>query len=243
MKVEYIDHMGDDLRTVNAARVSMNKESEWEETEWCSYGHEIDCVDTTYKVLSEKDAKLIKYLAKHDHWTPFAHPQITLRITAPIFVARQLMKHQQGLVVNEVSRRYVDSEPEFYTPKEWRGRPEGSIKQGSSDKVITEEITVSIPSIVGNDGWNADYKDICDIAMEWYLCAIDKGVAPEQARMILPQSMMTSWYWTGSLAAYARVCKQRLDSHAQSETREVAQMIADIIQTLFPVSWKALMEN
>lgn len=244
MKVDYIDHMGNDLRVANSARVSFDKESDWVEMPSgpMSCGGEGPNGKTLQK-LSEKDVKLIQYLAKHKHWTPFSHPQIALRVTAPIFVARQLMKHQIGLTVNEVSRRYVDSKPEFYTPKEWRGRPEGSIKQGSSDKIITDKITIDIPSNVGNDGYEWDYNDICEATLEWYNKTIKAGVAPEQARMILPQSMYTSWYWTGSLAAYARVCKLRLDEHAQSETREVAQMIADIIEPLFPASWKALMEN
>lgn len=218
--VEYVDHMGSDLSVVNAARVSFAKQSEWE------FEPDKDDQVAYNKVLSNKDTKLISYLAKHGHWSPFAHNSISLRIKAPIFVARQLVKHQVGLVWNEVSRRYVDDEPEFYFPDVWRGKPENA-KQGSSG-----EITLSF-----------DFAgQATAIALGAYQHMLDKGVAPEQARMVLPQNTMTEWIWTGSLMAFARVCKQRLDSHAQQETQEVAQMIKEIIEPLFPVSFKALME-
>jgi len=207
MKVDYISHMGDDLMVVNAARVSFNKNK---------------------KEFEEADSKLLKYLAKNGHWTPFSHPQITLRIKAPIFVARQLFKHKVGMTENEVSRRYVDDEPEFFVPKVWRGRPTDGVKQGSSDVVISDKMR--------------GYEVFLEYALHHYTTLIREGVAPEQARMVLPQSMYTEWYWTGSLASYARICLLRLDSHAQSETRDVATMIDDIIKPLFPVSWEALLE-
>lgn len=222
--VEYVDHMGSDLSVVNAARVSFAKQSDWEYEDSLS----------TDKYLSAKDTKLISYLANHGHWSPFAHNSISLRIKAPIFVARQLVKHQVGLVWNEVSRRYVDDEPEFYFPEVWRGKPENA-KQGSSGIV-----SIPITQYYGM-GYSIAHDLVVD-AEETYNKLLEAGVAPEQARMMLPQNTMTEWIWTGSLMAFARVCKQRLDAHAQQETQEVAQMIKEIIEPLFPVSFKALME-
>lgn len=229
IKVDYVDHMGTDLTVVNAARVSFDKESAW------VFGEEEDPTFGPVRTqsLSEADTKLIAYLAKHNHWSPFAHTSIQLRVKAPIFVARQLVKHQVGGVWNEVSRRYVDSEPEFYSPEVWRGRPTDGAKQGSSG-VITVLPGGATPEAVAIDS-------ACHVALNCYNQLIDGGVAPEQARMILPQNMMTEWYWTGSLMFFARVCAQRLDPHAQAETSEVAQQIADNVRPLFPVSWMALM--
>ena len=224
MQVTLLDAMGSDLTVVNAARVSFDKESEWERIE--SIG-DVDDVQ-----LSEKDAKLINYLAKHNHWTVFGHCFAQFRIKAPIFVARQLVKHQVGLVWNEVSRRYVESEPEFWFPDEWRGRPEGSMKQGSSGVVDpfqpNMEINVYTSSGVAN-------------SLKCYNDLLAAGVAPEQARMVLPLNAHTEWYWSGSLAAWSRVCKLRLDPHAQAETRTIALMINDEMEKLFPVSWKSLL--
>ena len=249
MSVEYIDHMGTDLTICNAARVSFNKVSKLEvvcwscgwqgaypETDFCP-NCEVDnsgWENPDDQRLSDADAKLIRYLVKHDHWSPLAHTSIQIRVKAPIFVARQLVKHQVGLVWNEVSRRYVDSEPEFWFPEVWRGRPTGSMKQGSSGTVerFNHEDGTFIVSGV------AEY--VCKDALTAYNRLIDGGVAPEQARMILPQNMMTTWIWTGSLVAFARVCKLRLDPHAQAETAEIAQGISDIVGPLFPVSWEAL---
>lgn len=226
IKVDYVDHMGTDLTVVNAARVSFDKESSWE------YGETIDQEYGPIRLehLSDADVKLIAYLAKHNHWSPFAHTSIQLRVKAPIFVARQLVKHQVGGVWNEVSRRYVDSEPEFYFPEVWRGRPTDGAKQGSSGEVT------HVRGVLVSHG--AQYAAIT--ALGTYNHLIDGGVAPEQARMILPQNMMTEWYWTGSLMFFARVCAQRLDPHAQAETSEVARQIANIVRPLFPVSWMAL---
>ena len=226
IKVDYVDHMGTDLTVVNAARVSFDKESSWE------YGETIDPEYGPIRLehLSDADVKLIAYLAKHNHWSPFAHTSIQLRVKAPIFVARQLVKHQVGGVWNEVSRRYVDSEPEFYFPEVWRGRPTDGAKQGSSGEVT------HVHGVLVSHG--AQYA--ASTALGTYNQLIDGGVAPEQARMILPQNMMTEWYWTGSLMFFARVCAQRLDPHAQAETSEVARQIADIVRPRFPVSWIAL---
>lgn len=233
MKVDLIDHMGSDLTVVNAARVSFAKESQLVYDESLNQDIVNDEDLRRYHAsahLSEADAKLINYLAKHNHWTPFGHCFIQFRIKAPIFVARQLVKHQVGLVWNEVSRRYVDEEPEFWFPTEWRGRPEGSMKQGSS-------------GVVSHDWAHAIAAPACDAARRAYQLLLDGGAAPEQARMILPQNMMTEWYWSGSLAAFARICKLRLDPHAQAETREIAAAIYPHAEALFPVAWKALMEN
>jgi len=219
--VQYVSHMGDDLTVANAARVSFNKESEWDtERDWRG--------GVISKTLHERDRKLIKYLAKHNHWTPFAHPQITLRIKAPIFVRTQLFKHKVGMVENEVSRRYVTDEPQYYTPV-WRAAPTDGAKQGSSD-FITDE------SIIGNTG----FVQVANECVRIYNHLLASGVAPEQARGILPQATYTEWWWTGSLSSFARVYKQRIDAHAQWEVRCYAEAIGSIIQPLFPVSWEQL---
>lgn len=173
------------------------------------------------------DPKLISYLATHKHWTPFSHPQVQLRIKMPIFIARQWFKHMVGFTRNEVSRRYVDDTPELYIPTEWRGRAE-SVKQGSSDEVVN----VGLLMVEHTDYWIATldtYKDL-----------LDKGVCPEQARMVLPQSMYTEFIETGSLAAYARLASLRLDPHAQKEIQWYAQAIDKVMSELYPVSWEAL---
>lgn len=234
-EVTLIDSMGTDLSVVNAARVSFHKESTLEHKEdTVPFGHAFIKKEGDWLIrLKENDAKLINYLAKHKHWTPFAHSFLSFRIKAPIFVARQLVKHQVGLAWNEVSRRYVDEEPEFWFPKEWRGRPV-NMKQGSNGVLEDEQPTMHISMFVQHQTNHAllSYKEL-----------LEAGVAPEQARMVLPQNTMTEWIWSGSLAAFARVCKLRLDPHAQLETQEVAQKIRDLTEPLFPVSFKALMEN
>ena len=215
--VELVDWMGSDLTVVNAARVSFNKESEW------------DIADSHIpsKSLSERDVKLIKYLAKHQHWTPFAHPQITLRIKAPIFVRAQLGKHQVGLVMNEISRRYVTDKPEFYIPF-WRSAPTNGAKQGSSGFIQSPSYLTDI------------FTNLCDDSLEVYEELLSCGVAPEQARATLPQSLYTEWWWTGSLSAFFRVYVQRIEAHAQWEVQNYAKAIGELIEPLFPVSWKAL---
>lgn len=234
ISVEYVNHMGDDLAVVNAARVSFDKESNWELVDAPQYGCDPNELYTKH-VLSEQDKKLINYLAKHNHWSPFAHNSITLRIKAPIFVARQLVKHQVGGVWNEVSRRYVDSEPEFYFPDVWRGKPINA-KQGSNGEVdkiwwIPEDSWYSVKTGV---------EEITFQCLRRYKRMIEEGVCPEQARMILPQNSMTEWWWTGSLMFFARVCKQRLDPHSQKETRDVAELISKELLKLFPYSWEVL---
>jgi thymidylate synthase (FAD) len=202
IEVTYIDHMGSDLSVVNAARVSFGKK---------------------HNSFQDKDTKLIRYLAKHKHLSPFGHAFASFHVKAPIFVARQLVKHK-FLRWNEISRRYVDEEPEFYVPEVWRGRSADK-KQGSAGKVT-----------VSDNGFN-------EIAMTEYEFLLDVGVAPEQARMVLPQSTMTEWYWSGSLDAFAAMCKLRCASDTQYESRIVADAISNHMESLFPVSWKALMDD
>lgn len=207
MKVELLRTSGTDLDVVNAARMSFHKEHD--------------------KYDIEKDTKLIRYLAKYNHWSPFAHLGASFRIKAPIFVARQLVKHQVGLTWNEVSRRYVDDEPECFLPAFWRGRPENA-KQGSSGII---------------DSWSEEVKFHFGYSLELYQSMLKAGMAPEQARMILPQNTMTEWIWTGSLMAFARVCRERLQPSAQQETQDVVFEIERLLQPAFPVCWKVLMEG
>lgn len=219
ISVNLIDSMGDDLAVVDAARVSFKKRSNWVDD------------GNGFELLSLGDEKLIYYLAKHNHWSPFSHCFAKFRVTAPIFVARQLQKHTVGLAWNEVSRRYVDSEPEFYTTAFMRARAANK-KQGS------EDYPAQLSSYTGIllDGYTLEAKRL-------YERLLAEGVCPEQARMVLPQSTMTEWIWTGSLYAFARVCKLRLDPHTQLETRQVAASIDSDMGGLFPVSWRALMNE
>jgi len=216
LKVDLIDSMGSDLSVVNAARVSFSKESE---LEWVEKENSPTMYEQT---LSDKDKKLIGYLAKHDHWSPFAHASLQFRIKAPIFVARQLVKHQVGLVWNEVSRRYVDDEPEFYIPTEWRLKAEDK-KQGSTDETIEYNIQSAI-----------------EFVTQTYTNLLSADVAPEMARMVLPQNLYTEWYWSGTLMAFARVCNLRCKPDTQLETQQIAQQINLLAKEKFPVSWGAL---
>ena len=211
MEVTYIDHMGSDLSVVNAARVSFGKKSEWHQRIYTGEPN----------ILKTKDAKLIRYLAKHNHKSPFNHTFVTFHVKAPVFVARQLVKHEY-MPWNEISRRYVDDEPQLYEPDVWRGRSADK-KQGSEG--IVEGVTVK------------EYNKIC---INYYQRMIAAGIAPEQARMQLPQSMMTEWYWSGTLFAFAKMCGLRLKEDTQAETRVVAEKIEDVMMKLFPVSWEAL---
>lgn len=242
MKAELIDVMGDDIRVVNAARVSFNKESTWEEVEESDGviknifpGPEFIHIVKKYPTgLSLKDQKLIKYLASHNHWTPFSHVIITMRETVPIFVARQRFKHMVGFTYNEVSRRYVDDEPEFFFPDAWRKRAENK-KQGSAEEFIKEEQLQL----------NQTLRTIYSFNLRAYKKLLEKGVAPEQARMILPQSMYTSYYVTGSLAAWARAYKLRINPHAQKEIQDLVKMWGDVIGNIkeLKYSWKALING
>jgi len=223
IEAKLIDHMGSDLTTVNAARVSFGKESEWE---WVEAGVKA-FGEESYQRLSDRDVKLIKYLAKHKHLSPFGHAFASFHVKAPIFVARQLVKHK-FLRWNEISRRYVDDEPEFYVPDVWRGRSADK-KQGSDGVVNLGDLAEEVKVETGS-------------AAEMYYYLMEKGVAPEQARMVLPQSTMTEWYWSGSLDAFAAMCKLRCASDTQYESRVVADQISEVMSGLYPVSWSALME-
>ncbi len=244
IEVTYIDHMGTDLTVANAARVSFGKVSEMEDDPWGP------------PKLKAKDDKLIRYLAKHKHISPFGHCFVSFHIKAPVFVARQLVKHK-FLRWNEISRRYVDDEPEFYVPDVWRGRSADK-KQGSEG--VIKVLEWSKP----DDDYDEYYPDDKKYLQPWehyedtppniteclyeqireiYNILIQGDVAPEQARMVLPQSMMTEWYWSGSLDAFADMCNLRCKSDTQAETREVAKQIDHKMIELFPVSWDALTEE
>lgn len=206
--VQYIDHMGSDDQVCDAARVSMNK--------------------TADLFTINQNERLINYLAKYKHWSPFSHCTIKMRFTAPIFIARQLAKHQVGFSWNEVSRRYVKDPPSFWEPDAFRNSAE-SVKQGSSDET----------------NWNSQYwKDrmsgVHHNISVMYKQMLDDGICPEQARAILPQSMMTQWIWTGSLYAWSRMYNLRIDSHTQKETQEYAKRVGEICKQYFPISWNAL---
>ncbi len=259
MKAEYLDHMGNDLTAVNAARVSFDTRSTWEYDE---PGKGVE------PILKKKDIGLIQFLARgcmsgdwtklldelhnlpthaHDcreemevvlkyvknmptHWTPFSHAMITMRETVPIFVARQRFKHMVGFTYNEVSRRYVDDTPEFHIPDTWRARPEGGIKQGSGG------------AMENNNAINITYQTFMVRARDFYETLLSEGVAPEQARMVLPQSMLTTYWVTGSLYAWANAYIQRSDAHAQVEIQQLAKQWDSIIRPLYPVSWSALVD-
>jgi thymidylate synthase (FAD) len=224
IEVNYVDHCGSDLTTVNAARVSFGKRSEYEEGacgEWS---------------LSESDKKLIHYLAEHKHYSPFGHAFASFHVSAPVFVRAQLVKHEY-LRVNEVSRRYVDSSPTLYNPIVWRGRAEDK-KQGSSNEYVTDLRMQGHGMQTVHDAVFKHHMHSLDL----YRDMITAGIAPEMARMVLPQSMMTEWYWSGSLDAFANMCNLRLPEDSQYESRLVAQQISDKMLELYPVSWKALVE-
>jgi len=239
----YVDHMGSDLSVVNAARVSFGKKSEW-------------AVCFLPGILMEKDTKLIQYLAKHKHYSPFGHCFASFHIKAPIFVARQLVKHEY-LRMNEISRRYVDSEPEFYVPEVWRGRAKDK-KQGS-DGVVALEYHCAYHGKHIKDWWQEELEwsenyvpeyslldkvqDVTEDYLSLYNTLLKAGVAPEMARMVLPQSMYTEWYWSGSMDAFANMCVLRLKEDTQYETRLVAQQIDKVMQELYPVSWQVLVHG
>ena len=209
MVVELLNHMGDDLTVVNAARVSMAKQS-------------------TH--LRGGDEKLIAYLAKHNHWTPFSHVTFQLRLKMPIFIAREWFRHTVGITRNEVSRRYVTDEPEFFTPAKWRSKAE-HVKQGSGEAIDAPAKLREITNV---------YNKAIETCVEAYETLLNCGVCPEQARMVLPQSMMTEFIETGSLYAYARIWRLRTDPHAQKEIQHYAAQVGEAIQKICPVSWAAL---
>jgi thymidylate synthase (FAD) len=231
MKVTYIDKMGSDLSVVNAARVSFSKTSDWEYKQMEVVSADERTIEYHKGIagLKASDEKLIKYLAEHNHWTPFGHASLSFHIKAPIFVARQLVKHSVGLVFNEVSRRYVDSEPEFFFPEKWRkknpDKKQGSYENEFVDLSFAEDLQI---------------KNTIENAKDLYSALLKMSVCAEQARMVLPQNMVTEWYWSGTLYAFARVCKLRCKPDTQKETRDIAEQISNIASIHFPVSWKYL---
>ena len=243
IKATLIDYCGSDLTTVNAARVSFGKKSEPIRWDW--YEYEDGSASGDYiAVLDDRDVKLIKYLAKHKHLSPFGHAFASFHVKAPIFVARQLVKHQY-LRWNEISRRYVDNEPEFYVPDVWRGRSADK-KQGSDGVVGLDFFNGDGGRFEGyfGEGTLAEVEaENRDSLLDLYCGLIKAGVAPEQARMVLPQSTMTEWYWSGSLDAFAAMCKLRCASDTQYESRIVADQISKVMSYLYPVSWGALMKG
>lgn len=252
----YMSHMGTDLTVVNAARASFDKESDWETNADGTYAGPVNR-------LKPADSKLIRFLArgyrteewgvlvdafaangdhasterallefknKAQHWAPFAHPQLQMRVKMPIFLARQMVKHQVGGVWSEVSRRYVTDEPEFWFPKVWHTRP-ADVKQGSGDAVGDQRLA------------HLEAEAAVSVALSAYRGLLQQGVAPEEARIVLPQNTMTTVVWTGSLLFWARVCTQRLDGHAQLAAQELARKIEAIVQPRFPVSWSELVKG
>lgn len=207
IKVELINHMGNDLSVVNAARVSFAKET---------------------SEFKGGDEKLIKYLATHDHWTPFAHTALQFRVAAPVPIRTQCFKHKVGLVENEESRRYISTRPEIYMPEFFREKPQGSIKQGSAGKHKD------------SDYWIDQYTLVTDASVGLYLRMLEDGVCPEQARFVLPQGAIVNWIWTGNLVSFANFFNKRTEEHAQKEVKDVALILGDLVGPLFPVSWKAL---
>ena len=241
--VTYVDHMGTDLTVVNAARVSFGKKSEY-----VTLTKGFHSGEATEEALSSRDVKLIQYLANHSHYSPFGHCFASFHVKAPVFVARQLVKHK-FLRWNEISRRYVDSEPEFYLPENWRAKANDK-KQGSGNTYINEIEFNDAHDYPDDKSYLMDrwFRKTSDIVaeevypycMRSYKELIDKGVCPEQARMVLPQSTMTEWYWSGSLDAFADMCNLRCAGDTQYETRLVANRICNNMKGLFPVSWFAL---
>jgi thymidylate synthase (FAD) len=224
IKVTHINHMGDDLTVVNAARVSFGKQVE-------SLGYTGAEGGAMRPILHDRDIKLINYLAKHKHMSPFGHCFVSFHVKAPIFVARQLVKHK-FLRWNEISRRYVDDTPSWYWPEDdmWRGKSEDK-KQGSSGTIDLKEDQPLLDDVVETTEW-------CRVL---YRKLLDKGIAPEQARMVLPQSTMTEWYWSGSLDTFADMCLLRTKDDTQVETTVVALQVCEIMRDLFPNSWYALL--
>ena len=212
--IELLDHQGNDNTVANTARVSMQFNGTWAQ------------LPDNYSI--EQRDKLISYLARNNHSSPFRHNSITIRMDIPIFLARQLGKHQVGMSWNEVSRRYVDTQPEFFYPDEWRSKPDGSIKQGSEGR---HEMHNELQD---------EYDAFVTSALDYYNLLLADNVAPEMARMVLPQSMMTQVVWTGSLMAFAHVYKLRIDGHAQVEAQDFAKELDKVIRPLYPVSWEAL---
>jgi len=242
LTVDYVEHSGDDISVVNAARVSFDKKSD-------ALGYSGIGDGPMIPVVNDVDKKLIKYLADHEHYSPFNHTFVTFRCSAPLFVMGQLKKHEY-MPWNEISRRYINSEPEFYRPDTWRERSEDK-KQGSSSTTIETLHWMELDHELSTeehplwDNWEEPISEYTDYVYgevsRLYTLMIDNGVCPEQARMVLPQSMMSSWIWSGTVKAIAKMCKLRCKPDTQYESRVIADKISEHMHTLFPVSWSALM--
>lgn len=230
IKVEYLDHMGNDLDVVNAARVSFSKTSEFVDEEGFLGLVPADYVPPR-KVLSKDDTKLINYLAKHDHWTPFAHTALKFRIAAPVPIRTQCFKHKIGMVENEESRRYISTTPEIFIPEFFRSKPEGSIKQGSGEKHEDSSF------------WLDAYQYQVKACVDTYAAMLADNICPEQARFVLPQGAIVNWIWTGNLVSFANFYNKRTDTNAQKEVQVVAELVGKEVKRIFPISWKALTEK
>jgi thymidylate synthase (FAD) len=209
--VSYMTHMGSDDLVVDAARVSFDKQAE--------------------NYSDNRNTSLINFLARENHMHPFSHPQATFRCSAPIFVARQLAKHQIGGTWNEVSRRYVKSQPSYWKPDFFRASA-ANVKQGSSEEEHRR-----------SEEFVDEYHDICIDAIACYNKMVALGICAEQARAILPQGAITEWVWTGSLLFWSRVYNLRISPDTQKETRDWAELLGEQMQSLFPVSWGALTDE
>lgn len=219
IKVELLDSMGNDLDVCNAARVSFAKETQWA------------TMEAGEGMLASGDIKLINYLAKHDHWTPFAHTALKFRVAAPVPIRTQCFKHKVGMVENEESRRYISTTPEIFIPEFFRAKPEGSIKQGSGEEHQDSGY------------WVEQYTHQVEDAVSLYNRMLKDGVCPEQARFILPQGAIVNWIWTGNLVSFANFYNKRTDTNAQREVQVVAELVGKEVERIFPVSWKALTEK
>ena len=223
IKAELLDWMGSDLDVVNAAKVSFSKESSYEE-------YENHAGDKKFG-LKLSDARLIDYLARHDHWTPFAHTALKFRCSAPVPIRTQAFKHKIGMVENEESRRYISSIPEVFVPESFRSKPEGSIKQGSGEKHVR------------SDDWVCRYEHRISECVATYEAMLKDGVCPEQARFVLPQGAIVNWIWTGNLVSFANFYLKRIDPNAQYEVRLLAESVGKQVAEIFPVSWAALVKE
>lgn len=239
IKAELLDSMGDDLAVVDAARVSFNKKSEWAKFNCtdCENAVQFACEEgcaciadgaQMQKTLKGPDKKLIEYLAKYDHWTPFAHTALKFRCSAPVPIRTQAFKHKIGMVENEESRRYISSTPEIFIPEFFRAKPEGSIKQGSAGVHPMNNLLL------------AEYETCVENCVSQYESMIAVGVCPEQARFILPQGAIVNWIWTGNLVSFANFYNKRTEATAQYEVKVLAESVGEKIKQLFPVSWEAL---
>lgn len=229
ISIKLVDHMGDCFRVFEAAKATLGGSEE-----------------SQFKRGETDPTRLINFLAREKHVTPFRHPQVTFECEAPIAIARQLGKHQSGFSWNERSMRYRDSVIDVFVPDMFRGRPD-KLHDGSTDRDVRLDVTNFSIDIGGGDYYQPDvgelYNHAVEMAVQAYECLVEAGLAPEQARFILPQGMITRWVWTGSLYGWYSVYKQRSSEHAQYEVREFARQLDEHMSKLFPIAWKALKDS